>query len=88
MHRVEKVFSLFKTKSTESLILPMECYSILKTGHCVWLEVPSSFPWSAFENNTTNGKKSRQGKLVRSFVFDKRLEYLPVHFGLLNYDLR
>lgn len=25
MHRVEKVFSLFKTKSTESLILPMEC---------------------------------------------------------------
>ena len=39
---IEKV-DLVKTKSTVSIRLQMCCWSLLKTGHCVWLKFASIF---------------------------------------------
>ena len=42
MEKSLKVYSV-KTWSTVSICLPMWCWSLLKTRHCVWFEVASIF---------------------------------------------
>ena len=99
MRHVEKVYSV-KTKSTVNIRQAMWRWSLLKTGHSVWLEVASIFISLVFEKDTANGKEACQGYQVQvcllsylskeSLVFSnaKRVESLPVDFRLLNCVLR
>ena len=48
VRHVEIVYSV-KTRSTVSILSPMWCWSLLKTGHCVWLEITSTFLSLVFE---------------------------------------
>ena len=48
VRHVEIVYSV-KTMNTVSIRLPMWCWSLLKTGHCVWLEITSTFLSLVFE---------------------------------------
>ena len=65
---VEKVY-LVKTKSAVSFSFLMWRWSILETGHCVFLEVVSIFPPLVLvkkkkKKNTAKGKEAFQGKFV------------------------
>ena len=48
VRHVDIVYSV-KTRSTVSILSPMWCWSLLKTGHYVWLEVTSTFFSLVFE---------------------------------------